>query len=512
MSKVSTKAIYISVVIILTLIMNACGGSSNQPDTSGPIQPAPKDLGDISSIRVEQVQAVKTILAPPESFPLPNCGGTGELSVSLGTQATVQRRVAIGAKATTSAGGEVEIPMTVKLKLEAEVELAYQQTYATTNSRLDTIQMKAAPGTEVVYEIEWEEQKFTSTVSYIIGGDAYTTAYTYILRVPKLKGSRPGTNCPSSIPPTLVPTNTLPPTLVPTNTPPPTSTPEPFKLAFLGKWGSEGDNDGQFRRPWGIGVSWSVGMVYVGDDGQASVQVFSSSGEFLGRLPGEIIGNFLAVDSNGLIYARNYDPATGRNERIEIFSPGGHELMGTFKLKGSAPRGIDVDIYGENIYVTDISEQKVYKYGPDGEVLAEWGSMGDSDGQFRNPWGIAVDRYQTGRIYVADTGNNRVQVFSSDGRFLKQWGTHGTGDGQFDSPIDVAVDTSRGNVYVLDRKNARVQVFNPEGDFLGKWGAVGRNDSEFLDPYGIVIDGNDNVYVLDSGNYRVQVFRVSFTR
>ncbi|MHC4499219.1 MAG: 6-bladed beta-propeller, partial [Planctomycetota bacterium] len=287
---------------------------------------------------------------------------------------------------------------------------------------------------------------------------------------------------------------------------------EILKVAFLGKWGTEGDGDGQFRRPWGIGVSWSDGTVYVGDDGQASVQVFSPSGQFLGRLPGEIIGNFLAVDSNGLIYARNYDPATGRNERIEVFSPGDYELIGTFKLRGPAPRAIDVDIYGENIYVTDITEQKTYDYGPDGEVLAEWGSVGNGDGQFRDPWGVAVDRYQTGRIYVADTGNNRVQVFSSDGRFLNQWGTYGTGDGQFDSPIDVAVDTSRGNVYVLDRKNARVQVFNPEGEFLGKWGTVGRNDSEFLDPYGIVIDGNDNIYVLDSGNYRVQVFRVSFAR
>jgi DNA-binding beta-propeller fold protein YncE len=294
--------------------------------------------------------------------------------------------------------------------------------------------------------------------------------------------------------------------LRPTDTP----KPKPFKVVYLGQWGSEGDGDGQFRRPWGIGVNWSVGEVYVSDDGRNVIQVFSSSGEFLGNLPGTFYGNFLALDSDGKVFARNYDPGTGGNNRIEVFYFGDPNMLSSFPLRGQSPRAIDADIYGENIYVADISDQKVYRYGPDGQVLSEWGSQGSGDGQFLSPWGIAVDRYQTGSIYVADTGNDRIQVFTQDGTFLNKWGTKGTGDGQFDSPIDVAVDTSHGYVYVLDSKNARVQVFTPEGEFLGKWGTVGRGEGEFLDPYGIVIDGDDNVYVLDTGNFRVQVFRVSF--
>jgi DNA-binding beta-propeller fold protein YncE len=283
-----------------------------------------------------------------------------------------------------------------------------------------------------------------------------------------------------------------------------------FKVVFLGTWGSEGDGDGQFRRPWGIGVNWSAGQVYVGDDGRNEIQVFSSTGEFLGKVPGYFSSNFLALDSDGRVYVLNYDSGTGLNNRVEIYYFGEDQMLGTFPLVGQSPRAIDTGIYGTNIYVTDISDQKVYRFGSDGQVLSEWGSPGSAEGQFFDPWGIAVDRYNTGNIYVADTGNNRIQVFSPEGTFLRMWGSKGTGDGEFDSPIDVAVDTSHGFVYVLDRNNARVQVFTPEGEFLGKWGTVGRGDQEFLDPYGIAIDSNDYVFVLDSGNYRVQSFIVSF--
>jgi DNA-binding beta-propeller fold protein YncE len=63
------------------------------------------------------------------------------------------------------------------------------------------------------------------------------------------------------------------------------------------------------------------------------------------------------------------------------------------------------------------------------------------DGQFQEPWGIAVD--DQGTVYVADTWNHRIQVFDSDGTFRTKWGTYGlTADaGQLlYGPRDVAVD------------------------------------------------------------------------
>lgn len=209
MNRISVRLVYIlSSVIILLLTLGAC---DNGDQTS--------DLGDVGDIRVEKAEAIKTIVGT-EEFPFPNCGGTIDLSQSLGTQTTVKKGVTIGARATTSAGGEVTVLEVVKLKLEAQVELAYQQTYETASSRLDTIDMGAAPGTHVVYEVQWEEQKFASTVSYAIRGEVYKAPYTYILRIPKL-GESYQLSCPSL--PSTATVISGPPT--PTNTPIPEAIP-----------------------------------------------------------------------------------------------------------------------------------------------------------------------------------------------------------------------------------------------------------------------------------------------
>jgi DNA-binding beta-propeller fold protein YncE len=50
-----------------------------------------------------------------------------------------------------------------------------------------------------------------------------------------------------------------------------------------------------------------------------------------------------------------------------------------------------------------------------------WGTFGTNDGQFRSPWGIAVD--SDGNVYVADGNNYRIQKFNSKGVFLDKWGS-----------------------------------------------------------------------------------------
>ena len=61
---------------------------------------------------------------------------------------------------------------------------------------------------------------------------------------------------------------------------------------------------------------------------------------------------------------------------------------------------------------------------------------------------------------MAEWSNHRIQKFTSDGVFLTKWGTEGSGDGQFRDPWGVAVD-SAGNVYVADTYNHRIQKFRP---------------------------------------------------
>ena len=272
---------------------------------------------------------------------------------------------------------------------------------------------------------------------------------------------------------------------------------------------AQGSGAGEFLRPWGIAAAWSTDRVYVLDSFRNDVQVFSRTGRLLERLAVPVRGDFLAAASNGLLHVLNSD-TRGRGNRAEAFAPGAAPPRRSFPIAAASPRAIDTDIYGRDIYVTDIKGQRVLRYDEHGALSAQWGGPGSGPAQFRDPWGVAVDRYRTRRIYVADTGNDRVQAFTRDGRLLATWGEKGGADGQFDSPIDIAVDTSHGYVYVLDRNNTRVQVFTPDGEFLGKWGAPGAGPGEFVDPYGIDIDGEGTVYVLDTGNRRVQVFRLQW--
>ena len=106
-----------------------------------------------------------------------------------------------------------------------------------------------------------------------------------------------------------------------------------------------------------------------------------------------------------------------------------------------------------------VSAEETYPF------TAKWGSMGFTDGQFYNPWGIAVDG--AGNVYVADTANNRVQKFDAAGNFITKWGRFGASDGQFQYPRGIAID-SNGAVFVIDATGL-VQTFTSTGTFVSKW-------------------------------------------
>ena len=55
-----------------------------------------------------------------------------------------------------------------------------------------------------------------------------------------------------------------------------------------------------------------------------------------------------------------------------------------------------------------------------------------------------------------------MQIFSSAGVYLSQFGTSGSGNGQFCNPFGVAIDPTSHNIVVTDFGNNRVQIFAPQ--------------------------------------------------
>ena len=165
------------------------------------------------------------------------------------------------------------------------------------------------------------------------------------------------------------------------------------------------------------------------------------------------------------------------------------------------PYGIAVG--NSKVYIVEDINSRIKIYTPQGTFLNMWGSPGKGSDQFQGPLGVAVAK--NGNIYVADTNNERIMVFKPNGTFVREWGKRGGGNGQFRSPTGITIDKND-NVYVADSYNFRIQKFDGAGKFLAKWGSRGNGNDQFGLPVGLTVDKSGNVYVVDSENHRVMKF------
>lgn len=285
---------------------------------------------------------------------------------------------------------------------------------------------------------------------------------------------------------------------------------------FVRKWGEFGTGDGQFDQPLGIAVD-PAGNVYVTDGNNHRVQKFDAQGNFLLKWGSDGAGDGqfsrpigIAVDPAGNVYVSDIG-TTGSYpfQRIQKFTSSGVFItkwgsFGTGNGQFRKPYGLAVDDLG-NVYVGENVGDRVQKFTGTGTYLLKWGAHGTGIGQFQGITTVAADA--TGNIYVPGGTNYNVQRFDASGIPLLAWGSPGSGDGQFNIEYAVAADDS-GHVYVGETGNDRIQKFASDGTFLTKWGSTGSGDGQFRQIRGIAVDHNDNIYVVDTTNNRVQKFAV----
>jgi DNA-binding beta-propeller fold protein YncE len=221
--------------------------------------------------------------------------------------------------------------------------------------------------------------------------------------------------------------------------------------------------------------------------------------------------------SSGRGFANPVDLVVSKDERIFVLGRGeycrvgvcnlGDEYLYEFGSLGDSDgqfrlaSAIALDSQ-ERVYVADEFHNRISVFDSPGTFLGKWGEPGSREGQIDGPSGLVFD-YED-NVYVVDQNNHRVQKFAPDGRFLLSWGEHGSGEGQFNMPWGITLD-SDGDVYVADWRNDRIQKFSPNGRFVAMFGEPGARDGQFHRPSSVAVDSAGHIYVADWGNERVQI-------
>lgn len=154
------------------------------------------------------------------------------------------------------------------------------------------------------------------------------------------------------------------------------------------------------------------------------------------------------------------------------------------------PHGLSIDANGK-VWITDAAHEQVFRFSQDGTqelVIGERGITAQDATHFGRPADVAfLDAGAQGRVLVADGYvNTRVAEFSPTGTFIRDWGT-------FNVAHAVAVDEAR--IYVADRENARIQIFDHAGKLVESRVSAAGNHTYSLKPLGggrlLAVEGRD---------------------
>ena len=174
------------------------------------------------------------------------------------------------------------------------------------------------------------------------------------------------------------------------------------------------------------------------------------------------------------------------------------------------PTDIVINKQGEFVVTDGYRNSRLVKFNAEGQLVWESGRLGNEDGEFYLPHGLAMDAQE--RLYVADRKNGRVQQFSPDGKWLATWDQPELG-----RPFALEVSEDQ-ILYIVDGgdtldapdydQNERSQIIKMDldGNIIERWGSFGPGLGEMDLPHDIAIAQDGTVFVAEINNGRVQQF------
>ena len=259
--------------------------------------------------------------------------------------------------------------------------------------------------------------------------------------------------------------------------------------------GKLGEEESDFKRPMGIAIDSQNENIYIVDEGNRRVFIYSQEGEYLFSFPNTpqllqgargiciksdrvyvseeflsvisiftLLGEFITRFNGGNILNKNgFNVPTGLmlddeeniyvcdcfNERIAIFT---NELVPQFHaLNLTLVKTLDIKLFHKSLLVLDGEGIKmIHTVTGKTKVIINNTTSYSEEGQVKYP--IFFDIDQSGNIYISDKGNNCIKIFSKRGKLLS---VIGRGGDMFKSPTGIAIVSRSGMIVSVCRNKER---------------------------------------------------------
>ena len=262
--------------------------------------------------------------------------------------------------------------------------------------------------------------------------------------------------------------------------------------------GKEGTAPGELVVPCGVAIHEETHEIFVANQCNDRVEIFSETGEFLHQLGVGQLSYLYGIATHGdSVYANCRDFTISKfslNAMCRVRRIGGYGLNnGQF----NTPHQLTTDPIGR-VFIADTCNDRICIHDPDLNHLRNI-----TNPSMLYPFDVKVSR---DRLYVLCTHNNPCMlVLTLEGDKLHSLITRGEGMDVLD-PRFFCLDPLN-NFVLSDWESHSIRVFSPEGNLLHTIRRKGYQQGMFYHPRGVAVTPNGRlVCVSENVNYGLQIF------